>query len=186
MRTVAYLLALGLALSSGCATAGLEFRPYLSAMPHGALLTRAVSVDRRDVPALAQAGAIVIGHISARGAGFSGPAALEEAASLEAARRGGTHLVVESRRSRGDQSTLRVELTFAVVRLTDLRAMSQLAAHLRPHRGVHYQGELVPSAAELELAAPMPPAFDLESEPQPTHAEVPIRVVDGRHLKPLR
>src|SRR5690349_22994455 len=81
------LLAFWLACSVGCASSGMEFRPYLRDMPHKPLLERAVSVDHRDVPALAQAGAIIIGHISAHGPGFDGPAALEESAAREAARR---------------------------------------------------------------------------------------------------
>jgi hypothetical protein len=140
------------------------------------------------VPALAQAGAIEIGHISAHGAGFSGPAALEEAAALEAARRGGTHLVVDGPQSTGDRARLRMELSFAVVRLTDFSAMSTLAAHLRPHRGVHYEGEL-PRASDPVYADPgvpeLPPA-DADTDPSREHARAGIRVVDGRHLKPLR
>ena len=190
MRTTLYLVALSLALLQGCASAGLEFRPYLRSMPHSALLTRAVRVDRRDVPALAQAGAIVIGHISAYGAGFSGPAALEEAAEFEAARRGGTHLVVDSPRANDDRSRLQVELSFAVVRVTDMSALDKLAAHLRPHRGVHYEGDL-PRTPDPLYAEPVAPELAPSDGGDPRevpreHARAGIRVVDGRHLKPLR
>jgi hypothetical protein len=161
----------------GCASAGVEFRPYLRTMPQKPLLTRAVSVDRRDVPALAQAGGVIIGHISAHATGFGAHDALEERAAREAARRGGTHLVAEVPHTAEQREMMQLDLDYLVVRLADLRSLAQLSAHLQPHRGVHYQSDLVPDAETL-VEAPVPPLAEVEQR-------AAVRVVDGRHLKPL-
>jgi hypothetical protein len=179
-RVACALLPLALSLfASGCASSGVEFRPYLRAMPHKAMLTRAVSVDRRDVPALAQAGGVIIGHISAHGNGFGAFDLLEETAAVEAARRGGTHLVAETPPNAAQRETVRLELSFLVVRLADVEAMTQLSDRLQPHRGVHYQSDLVTDASERESIAP--PAL-----PSSEQSSASVRVVDGSHLKPLQ
>ncbi|HMI92906.1 MAG TPA: hypothetical protein VK509_16135 [Polyangiales bacterium] len=172
--------ALAFALAgAGCASAGVEFRPYLSAMPHKPMLTRAVSVDRRDVPALAQAGGIIIGHISAHGTGYAARDLLEETAAVEAARRGGTHLVAETPRTAAQREVVQLDVSYLVVRLADVEAMAQLSLRLRPHRGVHYLSVLESDRSELEQI-PAPDSAEPEHQPR-----VSVRVVDGRNLKPL-
>lgn len=185
-RSLAYT-ALLLACIAGCASAGAEFRPYLRSAPHPAILTRAVTADRGDVRALARVGAIIIGNIKARGNEFAGAASVEEAAALEAAQRGGTHLVAEaaspSEARPARQPGSPITLTFLVIRLANKAALAQLPARLQPRRGVHYVGRLAidPTETESIAAAPQPvkPLATTEA------SELPVHVVDGSHLKPL-
>jgi hypothetical protein len=177
-------IALLLACVAGCASAGAEFRPYLRATPHPAILARAISTDRSDVRALAHAGAIIIGNITARGNEFAGAASVEEAAALEAARRGGTHLVSEAATPSEARPAYKpgspITLSFIVVRLADEVALIRLPPRLRPRRGVHYVGRLVIAPTETESAAHAPqPLAKAEA------TEQPVQVVDGSRLKPL-
>jgi hypothetical protein len=181
---IALLLAGLLAGLTGCASAGAEFRPYMRPMQRQQILTRAVTAARSDVPSLTRAGAIIIGNITARGNGFAGPETVEEAAAVEAARRGGTHLVSEnptSNKPRVYSPGNPLVLEYLVVRLGDPHTMAQLPPRLRPHRGVNYDDNLAFDPAETDYGLPPDPLPESEETDRPAN----VRVVDGRHLKPL-
>jgi hypothetical protein len=172
-------LALALVALAGCASVGAEFRPYQHSAPHPPMLDRAVIVQRKDVPDLARAGAIIVGNITAGGNGFSEQGAIIEAAAVEAARHGGTHLVVESPIGKhAYQPSAPVTLTFMVVRVGDINSLAQLSQRLQPKRGVNYQDQLAINWSEVEYTPPKP----LANADPPVHEAV----VDGSHVKPLQ
>jgi hypothetical protein len=179
-------VALLLVSVAGCATASAEFRPYSQSSPHPPSLTRAVTTERSDVASLAHAGAIIIGSITAKGNGFAGPDSVEQVAALEAARRGGTHIVAEapgpSKAGPAYHPGATLTLTFVVLRLPDA-AFAQLPARLQPRRGVHYVRRLAPTSTEAEHL-PLTPLPDKPlakaNAPGP-----PVSEIDGSHIQPL-
>jgi hypothetical protein len=172
-------LALALVALAGCASVGAEFRPYPQSASRPPMLDRAVIVHRKDVPDLARAGAIILGNITAGGNGFSEQGAIIEAAAVEAARHGGTHLVVESPIAKQPyQPGAPITLEFMVVRVGDINSMAQLPSRLQPKRGRNYQDQLAINWSEVEYTPPKP----LANADLPAHEAV----VDGSHVKPLQ
>lgn len=166
-RTAITVLSL---VAAGCASARTDFKPYSTTSPRPPVVADAVVATESDLKTLAAAGAVIVGTIRARGNGFAGADDLNEAAAVEAARHGGTHVVVgmslhEDARGRRLESSggaklpgtssatfapgRTIELSALVLRLPDDANWYALPARLRPQRET--------PVAQAPAARPTPP-----------------------------
>jgi hypothetical protein len=215
VRGVLGVAALGIAtavssLATGCATAHTSFAPYSTTSVRPRVVTRAVEVSERDFPALAMAGAVIVGTVTSRGNGFASAEHVRVTLADEAARHGGTHVVfgmslqksargqrVQSSSSATSQAAsasyhpgATVELTGLVLRLPDDTSWTALPPPLRPARDA-----LVVRDAAKVTAEPVVAVAETGSgtrvahvDPQPesrTKAAGETILIDGSHIKPL-
>jgi len=204
---------LGLA-AAGCASAHTSFAPYSTTSARARVVTRAVEASERDFPALASAGAVIVGTVKSRGNGFASADYVRIALADEAARHGGTHIVFGmwlQKIARGQrlqssasatpgvasasyQPGATVDLTALVLRLPDDTSWTALPPALRPAR----DALVVRDAAKVtaEPVAPVPVAepesgtrvahVDRQPESRTKHgAAADAILIDGSHIKPL-
>lgn len=87
-----FLLA-AIALVAGCASASVSYHPR-SAVPSPAVTDRALMAYEDDVKVLAEAGGTVLGELHGGGNGYADREDVQAKACEEAARRGGTHVLI--------------------------------------------------------------------------------------------
>jgi len=167
--------------ATGCASARTSFTPYSTTSARSPVVMRAVEASERDLPALAGAGAVLVGTVTSRGNGFAGAQHVRDALAQEAARHGGTHVVVgmtleksaRGQRLHGSGSATpqrvagatyhpgrTIELTAVVLRLPDDTSWVALPPALRPERDA-----LVVRDAATVTRAPAPTAQAAEPPP---------------------
>lgn len=89
----AFLFAVALVSLPSCASTSVAYRPR-SAVTSAPIAASAMMAYEDDVKTLAEAGGTVLGEIHAGGNGFADNTDLQTKACEEAARRGGTHVLI--------------------------------------------------------------------------------------------